>query len=401
MKRILAIFTSMRDAYFQTGAIDYDFNNWAIAIKDLNPLFTEFLNNIDFNTNDSFVQIRYNGYCIYHRNLKPHNSIYRECRSHIIDLRTMQFVATPFPKFFNYNEIPAENLTEVDGLSFMEKLDGSMVILTQYKGQMVVATSKSMVGEKNNRISKILHLLESTHTNWQTLIDDFGAECTILAELVGYDNTHVVQYEEELELRLIGVRHKNDGSMLRPKAIELVGRVYRINTAKVVNATLDELLTQREQNKDNIEGWVCVAEDGRMMKVKTLHYMSMHTVLLGRGHANKIVEYVANDTVDDLLGSLTEEARQYIVPLIDETIDNAAIIQDNAMRIANELKHLSKQVQYNTIKQMDYIVQPFIRQALYHGKVEYLLRARNNKLLTFKELKDIAATIQYKGEKYE
>lgn len=398
MKRILAIFTSMRDAYFATGATDYDFNNWVTVVKGINPLFTEFLNNIDFNTKDSFVQIRYNGYCIYHRNLKPRNSIYRECRSHIIDLQTMQFVATPFPKFFNYNEIPAENLTEADNLTIMEKLDGSMVILTQHNGQTVVATSKSMVAEKNNRISKILHLLESTHTNWKTLIDDLGVECTILAELVGYDNAHVVQYAEELELRLIGIRHKDDGSMLRPKAIDFVGRVYHIKTAQMVKATLEELLSQREQSKDNIEGWVCISADGRMMKVKTLHYMSMHTVLLGRGHANKIVEYIANDTVDDLLGSLTDEARGYIVPLIDEVIDNAVIVQDRAMQIANELRHLSKAVQYSAIKQMDFIIQPFVRQALYHGKVEYLLRARNGKLLTFKELQDIVAAIQEKGE---
>lgn len=390
MKRILAIFTSMRDAYFHTGAIDYDFNNWATAIKDLNPLFTEFLNNIDFNTNGSFVQIRYNGYCIYHRNLKPKNSIYRECRSHIIDLRTMQFVATPFPKFFNYNEIPAENLTEEDGLRFIEKLDGSMVILTQYNGQMVVATSKNMVAEKNNRISKILHLLENTHTNWYTLIDDLGAECTILAELVGYGNTHVVQYEEELELRLIGIRHKNDGSMLRPKAIELVGRVYHINTAKVVNATLEELLAIREQSKDNIEGWVCVSEDGRMMKIKTAYYSSMHKVLLGRGHANQIIEFLAKDKIDDLIGSLTPEATIVIMPIIQKAINYGQNIQDISMNIADILRPLDKRTQHHTINMFHHTIQPYIRQALYKGKVEYVYSQSNGRILTFAEIEERA-----------
>lgn len=390
MKRILAIFTSMRDAYFATGATDYDFNNWATVVKDINPMFKNFLLNIDFNTDGSLVQFRYNGYCIYHRNLEPKNSIYRECRSHVVDLAAMRFIVTPFKKFFNYNEIPAENITEEECVVKYEKLDGSLIIMTWKNNQPFVVTSKSLVARAGNRVNKVIELLaKEENSEWVRMLKELP-DCTIMAELIGYNNTHVVQYDIPLELRLIGVRATCSGRMATFHEMELIKELFKVKSARIELATIEELLQNRLTDKSNIEGWVIVAKDGRMMKIKTAHYCSMHKVLLGRGHANQIIEFLAKDKIDDLIGSLTPEAIIVIMPVIQKAMEYGKNIQDISMNIADTLRPLDKRTQHNTINMFHHTIQPYIRQALYKGKVEYVYSQSNGRILTFAEIEERA-----------
>lgn len=403
MKRILAILQSMKDAYFHTKNTDYDFNNWVAIVGENNFMFKNFLLNVEFNTHQSLVQFRYNGYCIYHKNLYPTNSIFRECRSVVIDLETMEFVITPFAKFFNYNEIPAENITDESKTTVMEKLDGSLAMMTIYKNDIFVATSKCLVGNKTNRISKIQTLLQTSETKWLKLIQDMS-EYTILAELIGYDNTHVVQYEKELELRLIGIRKTKTGEMLLPQQVNQIAQKYDVAHALIIEATVAELLERRLHDKTNIEGWIVIDEQNRRMKIKTTHYCSMHTVLLGRGHANAIIDYLAKGTIDDLIGSLTPDAAIILQPVIDKAIQNGAMIQDYAMFLAKQIAHLSKKEQHDWIESQAHTIRPAIRQALYKDSVDYVFKQVNGKVYTFAEIQEKADLLQQlvdKEKKYE
>lgn len=79
------------------------------------------------------------------------NSIYRECRSVVIDIKNECLVLTPFRKFFNLNEVEENKLDVVmDKLKtakvveIVDKLDGSMQSARWYSGKPFMAGSMAL-----------------------------------------------------------------------------------------------------------------------------------------------------------------------------------------------------------------------------------------------------------------
>lgn len=77
---------------------------------------------------------------------KEWNDVTRACRGLILNVKTGEIVANPFPKFFNYGEvdvkIPAEKPIVI------EKMDGSLGILYWLHGDPYIATRGSFVSEQ-------------------------------------------------------------------------------------------------------------------------------------------------------------------------------------------------------------------------------------------------------------
>ncbi len=77
------------------------------------------------------------------------DDITRQCRGLIMNVRTGDIIARPFPKFFNYQEHvakgwPIPNETPI----ISEKLDGSLGILYELNGEPWIATRGSFVSDQ-------------------------------------------------------------------------------------------------------------------------------------------------------------------------------------------------------------------------------------------------------------
>jgi tRNA splicing ligase len=84
------------------------------------------------------------------------NSLFRECRSVVIDLVRDELVLAPFRKFFNLNEVPEtsidnirEKIATAHSVEITNKLDGSMQSARFYRGHIVLSGSKEMSPEKS------------------------------------------------------------------------------------------------------------------------------------------------------------------------------------------------------------------------------------------------------------
>lgn len=69
-------------------------------------------------------------------------------RGLVIDMITGDIVARPYPKFFNYGENERAKWPEnISSITVEEKLDGSLVIISTYKDELVVASSNSLTSK--------------------------------------------------------------------------------------------------------------------------------------------------------------------------------------------------------------------------------------------------------------
>lgn len=75
---------------------------------------------------------------------KRWNEMLMRCRVLVIDDNTGQIVASPMPKFFNYDETRHESLS-MDECDVVEKLDGSLGIYFKYGDEWVFASRGSFI----------------------------------------------------------------------------------------------------------------------------------------------------------------------------------------------------------------------------------------------------------------
>src|SRR3990167_11491344 len=77
---------------------------------------------------------------------KEWNDVTRACRGLILNVKTGEIVANPFPKFFNYGEVDVK--IPVEKPIVIEKMDGSLGILYWIGDRPYVATRGSRSEER-------------------------------------------------------------------------------------------------------------------------------------------------------------------------------------------------------------------------------------------------------------
>jgi RNA ligase len=108
-------------------------------------------------------------------------------------------IARPFKKFFNMEENKHKPTEEFD---VYEKMDGSLGILFNYKGEWIMATRGSFVSEQLIKGREILKKYQ-----YENLLGDV----TYLFEIIYPENKIVVDYGQDEKLVLLGAIHTQTG----------------------------------------------------------------------------------------------------------------------------------------------------------------------------------------------
>lgn len=104
-------------------------------------------------------------------------------RGLVVDYENKKIVATPFPKFFNVNE-GGRKLPNLP-CRFFEKVDGSLGIVFNYKGEWICSTRGSFVSWQSEFAKQCILPVEN----------HLDKNCTYLAEIVSLDNRVVIRYD--------------------------------------------------------------------------------------------------------------------------------------------------------------------------------------------------------------
>lgn len=205
----------------------------------------------------------------------------RMARGLILDMDG-KIIARPFPKFFNFNEIPETqliNLPQVSTVEVSEKMDGSLGILYQEDGEYKMATRGSFVSDQAVMGTKIFYekypysisYLKSKLSNY----NDF----TFLFEIIYPEDKKVIDYKGMRDIILVGVVHKEGGWDYSYSETRTIGMRLGFNVIDSAYMSFDGIYQEVQRGRENWEGYVLRYSNGLRVKMKTEQYIQLHRLL--------------------------------------------------------------------------------------------------------------------------
>lgn len=209
-------------------------------------------------------------------------------------------VARAFDKFWNYeehqnNELPTLPLHE--RYRVLEKMDGSLFIVTNYKEQLITATRGSFTSEQAILGTKILN---QRYANFL-----FAPNRTYLFELIAPSNRIVVDYGTMEDIVLLAIIDNETGK----NVAELSDYPFPV-VQTYPSTSIDELLASERLNA---EGFVLqfMPSDTRV-KIKHKDYLRLHR-LLTQVSTTSIWELMRNgQSFDELLENIPDELYSWV-----------------------------------------------------------------------------------------
>lgn len=247
-----------------------------------------------------------------------------ECRG-ITFARDGTIAARTLHKFFNIGEhesVRPENLRWQDVDRVMEKRDGSMVTPVLTPG----GTDWFEMKTKKTFSSKEAHLAMATARSvpggYAFIHWVLCAGMTPTFEMTSPKFPIVIKYEKD-ELTLLHIRENVTGRYLTEQEILDLEPPFPVvanlkdkfcKPGVPANLVSWDILKERQENAEGLEGWVVQFKSGEMIKIKTAWYVALHhSVTFTRWR--DIARSVVADQSDDLKGAFAMTGRS-IEPIL-------------------------------------------------------------------------------------
>lgn len=237
------------------------------------------------------------------------NAVTKACRGLIYNQYTLEIVARPFDKFFNYEEMDKRYLGMNTLVEVTDKQDGSLGILYPLpSGGWAVATRGSFHSEQAEHATALF--------NSKYMVDDphfkleLDTDVTYLFEIIYPENRIVLDYGQRDELVLLGCVMVNSGVSYGPMEASFLmnwaGPVTKIFPVYTLASALEM------EPRHNAEGIVVKYIDGTRVKIKQADYVALHRVITGLNDRTIWESLVAGKTVDEIKAPLPEEFWAYV-----------------------------------------------------------------------------------------
>lgn len=249
-------------------------------------------------------------------------------RGHILNTVTGEWVARPFPKFFNLNQTPETQMEALplhEKYTVVEKMDGSLGVLYRIDGKLRIATRGSFDSDQAVKATEMLHTLYHD-------LDKIDGDVTLCFEIIYPENRIIVNYRNMEGLVLLAAFNRHTGE-------EISGSKYRdyangcgFFLPVLSFKTLDFIVQEAAGWSCDMEGFVIRFSSGLRVKVKGQEYLQIARLLSGLS-VHRLWESMRDGKVpDSILGALPESLRERFAPVKREletgysTISNSALI---------------------------------------------------------------------------
>lgn len=246
------------------------------------------------------------------------NELYRAARGLTLD-EDGNIIIRGFEKFFNYKQLdnkdyytyPEEFINKYtkvnadldDELTFIEKLDGSLILLSVYKGEFIVSTTSSTYNDYTIKALEWFNSLENKEDIKKYITDN---KVTFAFEYVSPFNRIVVKYEKE-DYKLIGAHENITGKRYSQEELDKLAKEFNFNRPKYYKMTLGEAIKSLSELK-GVEGFVLENTYGKLIKFKTEDWFTMKEETgiffsdkITRQKITIVVNALLNDELDDLI----------------------------------------------------------------------------------------------------
>lgn len=251
---------------------------------------------------------------------RGHSDTTRKCRGLIVDDHGY-VVARPFEKFYNWQEPEAPDFDEDEVVEVFDKADGSLIIVTNYAGKMVVASRGSFESDQ----AKIAHrlLLDAPLNGHNKFEGDHGL--TTLFELVGPSNPIVLGYPKDTLLYL-GDIHNKSGDLLI--MTDFYGNIAGFDSVQHFGEmTYKEALSL--PMRSNAEGYIIRNKRGTV-KMKQADYVEAHRIIFGLTYKG-LIEMLSEGTMDEFMDRVPDELFDKVDTMRDELVSRHETMLSEAM----------------------------------------------------------------------
>lgn len=207
------------------------------------------------------------------------DDVTEQCRGLIYDTITDEVIARPFRKFFNLNtsfrpETHEANLPQRKP-RVLDKLDGSLGILYDYRGELAIATRGSFASDQAKWATEWYKQVMGKHS--------WPIGHTALFEIIYKENRIVVNYDYE-GLVLLGLVNIETGHEVPPEEVSSWGQRNGLQVAsEYVESTLSQCKQDATPNREGfvLQYWPELPTAPLRIKVKTEDYVRLHKVITG------------------------------------------------------------------------------------------------------------------------
>jgi hypothetical protein len=242
-------------------------------------------------------------------------------------------VSAGFPKFFNWGEKPDLHPvpTSLRNCELIEKLDGSLLSVTRFKGEWIIRTRGTVnAAESLDNGLEIEYLMqkypkvfdESTVSTWNH---------SLLFEWVTPNNKIILNYGDDPFLYLIGCVMHEDYSLMSQEHLDGLGDRFNVKRPKRFNFNSVEELLQAVEGLKGQEGICVYSRNGqRIDKVVNLFFT------LGKPTYNEFYSFI--ETQFDY--ELAEYCRGSISKIVDANKEVKKIVDYMHVFLNQNVKHL-------------------------------------------------------------
>lgn len=238
-------------------------------------------------------------------------------------------VSLSFRKFFNLTEKPdlIPDPTDTKKATIREKVDGSALIISKYKGELVIRTRGTIDArnmENGHEIDELIKKYPKAFSN--ELLND--GKHSIIFEWVSPTNVIVLNYGKEPDIYLTGVINHEDYRYEKQENLECLGAEWGVKTTQLYTfQNMIELIKTVEQFKGK-EG-VCVYYNAGqdIKKVKGVEYLTLHA-FKSEINLKNVVEMFLQFNKPDFNGFLDRiekdfdfECRKMSMPLVSKVCE--------------------------------------------------------------------------------
>ena len=283
------------------------------------------------------------------------NPLYRNARGLTLDLKG-NVILRGFEKFFNWKQLTEyENYSkefkneysEVEynpnyQYNFYEKLDGSLILLAEYKKRFVAATTSSSYNPYTQNALKWFYKKE----NYKALLNYLRAKNITLAfEYISIKNPIVIHYTHT-DYVLIGAHDNKTGKRYSQEKLNQIAKRFGFSQPKVYQYTFEEIKDVMDNAKD-IEGFVLENTHGKLIKFKTEEWFRLkdyYGIFFGPLTNSKIATIIDSylvDEIDDLIAVEQQHEHYKDLGLLNTVLTHAKYFENEIQQAYEATKHLS------------------------------------------------------------
>jgi len=238
---------------------------------------------------------------------KKWNNETRICRGLIWNTETLEVVARPFAKFFNWGEPSCPHIEPDEWVKVWNKLDGSLGIIYNTPDGPAVATKNSFTSPQAVHATEVLR---TRYSHYRT-VDMF----TTLVEIVYPENRIVLDYGETDDLFYLCDVRKDDGFTSTFGNASVFQQPKLLGTGRFLEMA-DHFI---DLHRANSEGVVIHAVNSDIrVKMKQKDYLELHKVCTGLNKKALWTMLSEGQGISEILSDLPEELHDWAFPILQD-----------------------------------------------------------------------------------